>query len=1075
MKKIAQLLWTTALAMLFTPSATNASIVSVSSVLDNDGFEDATDLNHWSAEGTATVSITSTTGNVYAGAKAALIDTPDAASGLKQSLNGKMQLGRSYLVTARVKLDSTETEGRIAARIFADVNGIEYPADGDINLSISDSGSDWHYLSGTYSFDTNDSPDDLYLLITSELGPLKFYVDNVDVLRLETGLFNASPASAIGDLGAETTRRFINMLGLSDQVAASNRDTVNDVWSVSSGVYTQPFPYSSSSAYYHPIPNDWTDYELELSLRINDGSEAGFSVFNTSTGSYKVSVSSSEVSLSKLISATNVQQLVASVDDPINVNQFYDYKVVADATNETIEVYRDGVLKLTYSDGDLQEGGIGLSTFRADASFDDIVVSEIGSGTVLYSNAFSSSSDDAGWSTSYATPFSNDIGIGDENVPAVLTVSGFDPRTAVGGKISIPTSTSDPSESDVLDLIEEFVEKVGSNYSIVAVENEPNYKFSSADRTPDTNGDFPAIEWMKKVAQRVRDTITDPANSSSLGHLKISSGSMDGALKAFHDEASYRSSVAGVFLDAMIDWANSDSNIDFIDLHMHEALTQDVENKIAYLKNRADKPLISTEWSEARVAKTWISQAIDSSFLSSSALPASVKLGITTNKEYVQACYVNPVPKLEWDDFVSSAPLTETFLQEVVDISNRSGIVLNNYGAMRQYGSPMFDLKQLYANLTVEISPALAYRANHTYVTQFEGLDRTLPAPENQIFIDGFEGGAGSWTEVQGTWSVQTSPYRYSQDATNGSSVSVRGSASLGDCHVITEVTPVTFNGSSNSVGVLARYVDNNNRYTALYRHNSGELLIQRKVGGVQTTLASKSYSLNTGQNYLFEFGVVGQNLKLFIDHSLELEVEDTNTSLDVGKVGLFTFGTQATFDNFDLRKGKYSDDFSSGSAADWSTTNGTWVVSGSGEYQQNATSGSAFATLDSIQWTDYEVAVEVTPKVFNGSSNSIGINVRYSDSDNRYTLIYRDATEELVLLKKVNGVQTILWDMPDVVLNEDSSYEFRVTVNGDEIRAYLDGRLVGAATDGSLTSGGAGLFCFNTSGEFDDVFVNEL
>ncbi len=1079
MNKLAKLTCTSFAFMLLLCS--EATIVPTESVLDNSGFEDATNLNNWSAQGNATISINTVTNHVYRGSKSAYINTQDSSSGIKQDLAGKMDWGRTYMLSGRVKLDSSETRGRISIRVVAEVNGITYPQSGSISLSVADSGSGWHYINGIYDYNTNDVPDDIYLLITSDAGALKFYVDEIDVIRLETGLFNVNPASFISTLGAETTRRFANLQGIFDQVAASNRDVVNDVWSVSGGTYDQPFPHSGSSSYYHASPNTWTDYELEVSINIDTGtnsSNVSIGAFHTTASVYKLEINPSRGKLSLIKQFDNgVSQVLVSEDGyTINFDQFYDYKLVVNATTDTIEAYFDGTLELSHSDDSISEGGISLSTFRTNASFDDVTVTEIGTSTVLYSNTFSTAGSDSGWVTNYSTAYANDTSIGAEDVPAVLSLSSYDPSNATtAGKIIIPTTTSDPTESKVLDTIEEFVEAVGSSYSIVAVENEPNYKFTTADRTPDTNGDIPAVEWMKKIAQRLHDTINDPANSANLGHLRISTGSMDDAYKAFTDENSYRAGVPGVFLDAMIEWGNTDDNIDYIDLHMHQANIEESANKIAYLQSRAQKPIIATEWSEAMILNSWMNQSIDSTFLSNSGLPAAVKTTISTNADYVKACYENPVTGTEWGDFVESSPLTETYLQNAVDLFNQAGIVLTSYGAMRQYGSTKFDMKQLYANLTADLSSSNEYQANHTYVTQFQNIDRALPAPENQVKIDHFENGTGNWNAVQGTWSITSSPERYSQTKTTGVGYTEFDNVNLVDSHVSVEITPTAFSGSGNSVGLMARYTDNNNRYTALYRDSTNELIIQRKVSGTQTTLATTSYTMNTNQNYLFELVMIDQNLKLYVDHNLELEVTDTDTTLASGETGLYTFNTTATFDNYDVRLGRYIDDFESGSAPKWTATNGTWAVNTSNEYEQSSTSGTAFSTLDDLGWSDYAIEAYITPTAFTGSSNSIGINVRYTDNNNRYTLIYRDATNEFVLLKKVSGVQTVLWELPGMTLNENSTYLLKVEVVGSEIRAFLENRILGATTDSDLTSGKVGFFTFNTSGTFDDVKVSEL
>ncbi|MDF2724964.1 MAG: right-handed parallel beta-helix repeat-containing protein, partial [Paenibacillus sp.] len=170
---------------------------------------------------------------------------------------------------------------------------------------------------------------------------------------------------------------------------------------------------------------------------------------------------------------------------------------------------------------------------------------------------------------------------------------------------------------------------------------------------------------------------------------------------------------------------------------------------IDYLKQRTGKPLISTEWSQAHLLKPWLTQTINSGFAAAWGVSPTL-----TNEQYVKLLLATPASKAEWDAFVGTSPINESFLQEASTALLEKGMVATTYGAAKQYGAVMYDMKQLYATMTVQLDTYGQYQENGTYAQTFAGLDTTLPA---KPFSEDFEYGLGQWAVDYGSPTISRS------------------------------------------------------------------------------------------------------------------------------------------------------------------------------------------------------------------------------------------------------------------------------------------------------------------------------
>jgi hypothetical protein len=161
---------------------------------------------------------------------------------------------------------------------------------------------------------------------------------------------------------------------------------------------------------------------------------------------------------------------------------------------------------------------------------------------------------------------------------------------------------------------------------------------------------------------------------------------------------------------------------------------------------------------------------------------------------------------------------------------------------------------------------------------------------------DNFEDGdANGWTTNGGTWSVvQDGTEMYKQAAASGTYNSSVGDSSWADYTVQAKVKPLSFNGSTGSVGIRTRFMNDSNFYN--FRYQDGKLQILKRVSDVSTVLIDKAYTINTGTTYTFKASVKGSTLQFYVNGNLELS--DTDSSLTAGKSALALNNATAEFDD---------------------------------------------------------------------------------------------------------------------------------------------------------------------------------
>jgi hypothetical protein len=192
----------------------------------------------------------------------------------------------------------------------------------------------------------------------------------------------------------------------------------------------------------------------------------------------------------------------------------------------------------------------------------------------------------------------------------------------------------------------------------------------------------------------------------------------------------------------------------------------------------------------------------------------------------------------------------------------------------------------------------MTYKASADFDNIIVSPDRTIELA-NMPFRPGDE---RHWVNRgDGDWAIQSIPfsgdYNYHQESTVGGARSIAGLPET-DQVVTARVQPLEFNGADRWVGVIARYVDDNNYYYLTLRSNN-TVSLRKLTNGAITTLDTASFSVATGNTYRVRLSVVGNALLGYVNDQLLVEAIDTNAPHTVGRHGLAMYKTRADFDDY--------------------------------------------------------------------------------------------------------------------------------------------------------------------------------
>jgi hypothetical protein len=360
-------------------------------------------------------------------------------------------------------------------------------------------------------------------------------------------------------------------------------------------------------------------------------------------------------------------------------------------------------------------------------------------------------------------------------------------------------------------------------------------------------------------------------------------------------------------------------------------------------------------------------------------------------------------------------------------------------------------------------------------------LPAALPTPP-AVIQSTFNTDAAGWTAVSGQFATapaQTgsgNPGRvYRQSSITGEAIATLNNSDWTNQAVEADIRPTQFSGNDRWVGLATRFTDAANYYYVTARR-SGSLLLRRKVNGAFATLASAPLPVAVNTDYRLRLEAAGDRLRVFVDGVKVLEAHDA--ALSHGRAALITYMAQADFDNVVVTPSPatpiYADRFYNFNSFDWDETpTGAWLapvfddLGGGYSFGLRQTSVAGDARIATgVPNDDQVVQFTAIPRSFAaGNDRWFGVMARYVDASNYYYMTVR-SSNTLSLRKLTNGAVTVLATVP-LTVSVDTSYALRLEAVGNQLRGYVNGRLLLEATDTTHARGMGGAVMFKTSADF--------
>jgi hypothetical protein len=350
----------------------------------------------------------------------------------------------------------------------------------------------------------------------------------------------------------------------------------------------------------------------------------------------------------------------------------------------------------------------------------------------------------------------------------------------------------------------------------------------------------------------------------------------------------------------------------------------------------------------------------------------------------------------------------------------------------------------------------------------------TTPALVQDTFASGNGNG---WSTSPGSHFATVAAGRsrvFRQSAAGGAARAVLAGSDWTSQAIEADIRPVQFAASGASFGLETRFQDEQNFFEVIVR-NFGVVQLRRMAGGRERTFASASFKPVAGQTYRVRLESIGTLHRVLIDGKLLIDADITGPTH--GRAALVTDHAQADFDNVivspALQATIYANDFDKKVAGPWQFSGlGFWNLStgASVVYNQSSVAGDARASIGTPT-NDQIVKVRARLDTF-ASPNGIqerwfGVMARRADDRNFYFLALRNSNF-VSLRKTVDGVTTTLGTVPLSVVPA-TWYSLRLDAVGDQLRAYVDGKLLIEATDDALPRGTSGPVMFKAATDYDD------
>lgn len=323
-----------------------------------------------------------------------------------------------------------------------------------------------------------------------------------------------------------------------------------------------------------------------------------------------------------------------------------------------------------------------------------------------------------------------------------------------------------------------------------------------------------------------------------------------------------------------------------------------------------------------------------------------------------------------------------------------------------------------------------------------------------------FSTNCGTFSEVSGSWTANTEGMVGDSNGSGDSfAVSTATSQSnftySGDIRVGSGgAGSLVFRANSTATTGYVANVDANNGVVKLWKIGGAVL------GQYQTTIEkSLLYNLKVIAN--------DNNIKVYFNGGITPVIDVTDTSYTSGYFGLNAWNGKSVFQNitFSTSTTLPTAGFSTNLEGSWTTTNGTWSSTSSGQ-QGSYTESDAFYISTTQTTTDF--VFEGDLKVTGGGA--AGLMFRASSDGSTGYIANIDANNQCVKLWRPGFGQIAVYNTP---ISQNTIYHLKVAGSSDNIQVFFNNGTVPVinVNDGTYTRGYCGLNVWNGTSVFQNIY----
>ncbi|MDT3443600.1 DNRLRE domain-containing protein [Pseudofrankia sp. BMG5.37] len=265
-----------------------------------------------------------------------------------------------------------------------------------------------------------------------------------------------------------------------------------------------------------------------------------------------------------------------------------------------------------------------------------------------------------------------------------------------------------------------------------------------------------------------------------------------------------------------------------------------------------------------------------------------------------------------------------------------------------------------------------------------------------------------TWTVLSGSWGIEDNAAKLVSAGSGSRSLAVMNAASDGTIRF-------TVPTAQDRVGIAFRAQDNNNYWSLYVKPSSGALVLAKRVGGTETTVATYTGACCSADD-TYAIGMAGSVLTVYRNDRVVGSVTDgqfstvtqaglyasTTGSGRIGSVVMVDDQHRDTFTNANSSTGLGWTDNGENWQSGQGTGAGTWGTSSNAAYLATASGDRNLVTVPAAADGTFTFKEPV-------AQAGVGLAFRYADAENYWRLVAQPGAGAWQLVRRVGGTETVV------------------------------------------------------------------